>query len=232
MPNILTIDWDYFFKASRKIRDSFPPIPDGTVGAIPDNSLWLKHYKDEYEEVSIDSTSLTELIKVFYAGIPQIKFSFFSENHGEMLNVVRFICDNIGDNTPVNITNVDYHHDFSFSGFTPRCDNWGRLIQSDSFEWCSRPDSDRQSFGFPITDYFPVIEVSFGEVIKRLYSGYYQYVHLCRSDLYSPPKEDFLFDNLRVTLVKNSADVLNMEILSDRSNIEAQMTKLYKENQS
>lgn len=232
MPNILTIDWDYFFKASRKIRDSFPPIPDGTVGAIPDNSLWLKHYKDEYEEVSIDSTSLTELIKVFYAGIPQIKFSFFSENHGEMLNVVRFICDNLGDNTPVNITNVDYHHDFSFSGFTPRCDNWGRLIQSDSFEWCSRPDSDRQSFGFPITDYFPVIEVSFGEVIKRLYSGYYQYVHLCRSDLYSPPKEDFLFDNLRVTLVKNSADVLNMEILSDRSNIEAQMTKLYKENQS
>ena len=232
MPNILTIDWDYFFKASRKIRDSFPPIPDGTVGAIPDNSLWLKHYKDEYEEVSIDSTSLTELIEVFYAGIPQIKFSFFSENHGEMLNVVRFICDNLGDNTPVNITNVDYHHDFSFSGFTPRCDNWGRLIQSDSFEWCSRPDSDRQSFGFPITDYFPVIEVSFGEVIKRLYSGYYQYVHLCRSDLYSPPKEDFLFDNLRVTLVKNSADVLNMEILSDRSNIEAQMTKLYKENQS
>ncbi len=232
MPNILTIDWDYFFKASRKIRDSFPPIPDGTVGAIPDNSLWLKHYKDEYEEVSIDSTSLTELIKVFYAGIPQIKFSFFSENHGEMLNVVRFICDNLGDNTPVNITNVDYHHDFSFSGFTPRCDNWGRLIQSDSFEWCSRPDSDRQSFGFPITDYFPVIEVSFGEVIKRLYSGYYQYVHLCRSDLYSPPKEDFLFDNLRVTLVKNSADVLNMEILSDRSDIEAQMTKLYKENQS
>ena len=232
MPNILTIDWDYFFKASRKIRDSFPPIPDGTVGAIPDNSLWLKHYKDEYEEVSIDSTSLTELIEVFYAGIPQIKFSFFSENHGEMLNVVKFICDNIGDNTPVNITNVDYHHDFSFSGFTPRCDNWGRLIQSDSFEWCSRPDSDRQSFGFPITDYFPVIEVSFGEVIKRLYSGYYQYVHLCRSDLYSPPKEDFLFDNLRVTLVKNSADVLNMEILSDRSDIEAQMTKLYKENQS
>lgn len=232
MPNILTIDWDYFFKASRKIRDSFPPIPDGTVGAIPDNSLWLKHYKDEYEEVSIDSTSLAELIKVFYAGIPQIKFSFFSENHGEMLNVVKFICDSIGDNTPVNITNVDYHHDFSFSGFTPRCDNWGRLIQSDSFEWCSRPDSDRQSFGFPITDYFPVIEVSFGEVIKRLYSGYYQYVHLCRSDLYSPPKEDFLFDNLRVTLVKNSADVLNMEILSDRSDIEAQMTKLYKENQS
>lgn len=232
MPNILTIDWDYFFKASRKIRDSFPPIPDGTVGAIPDNSLWLKHYKDEYEEVSIDSTSLAELIKVFYAGIPKIKFSFFSENHGEMLNVVKFICDNLGDNTPVNITNVDYHHDFSFSGFTPRCDNWGRLIQSDSFEWCSRPDSDRQSFGFPITDYFPVIEVSFGEVIKRLYSGYYQYVHLCRSDLYSPPKEDFLFDNLRVTLVKNSADVLNMEILSDRSDIEAQMTKLYKENQS
>lgn len=232
MPNILTIDWDYFFKASRKIRDSFPPIPDGTVGAIPDNSLWLKHYKDEYEEVSIDSTSLAELIKVFYADIPQIKFSFFSENHGEMLNVVKFICDNLGDSTPVNITNVDYHHDFSFSGFTPRCDNWGRLIQSDSFEWCSRPDSDRQSFGFPITDYFPVIEVSFGEVIKRLYIGYYQYVHLCRSDLYSPPKEDFLFDNLRVTLVKNSADVLNMEILSDRSDIEAQMTKLYKENQS
>ena len=232
MPNILTIDWDYFFKASRKIRDSFPPIPDGTVGAIPDNSLWLKHYKDEYEEVSIDSTSLTELIKVFYAGIPQIKFSFFSENHGEMLNVVKFICDSIGDNTPVNITNVDYHHDFSFSGFTPRCDNCGRLIQSDSFEWCSRPDSDRKSFGFPITDYFPVIEVSFGEVIKRLYSGYYQYVHLCRSDLYSPPKEDFLFDNLCVTLVRNSADVLNMEILSDRSDIEAQMTKLYKENQS
>ena len=231
MPNILTIDWDYFFKASRKTRDSFPPIPDGTVGATPDNSLWLKHYKDEYEEVLIDSCSLAKLIQVFYVGIPQIKFSFFSENHGEMLNVVRFICDNLRDDTLVNITNVDYHHDFSFSGVTPRCDNWGRLIQSDSFEWCSRSDSDRQSFGFPIMDYFPVREVSFGEVIEKLYSGYYQYIHLCRSDLYSPPKEDFLFDNLRTALVKNSAGVLNLETIPDRSDIEAQMTKLYEENQ-
>ena len=231
MPNILTIDWDYFFKASRKTRDSFPPIPDGTVGATPDNSLWLKHYKDEYEEVLIDSCSLAKLIQVFYVGIPQIKFSFFSENHGEMLNVVRFICDNLRDDTLVNITNVDYHHDFSFSGVTPRCDNWGRLIQSDSVEWCSRSDSDRQSFGFPIMDYFPGRDVSFGEVIEKLDSGYYQYIHLCRSDLYSPPKEDFLFDNLRTTLVKNSAGVLNLETIPDRSDIEAQMTKLYEENQ-
>lgn len=229
MPNILTIDWDYFFKASRKIRDSFPPIPDGTVGAIPDNSLWLKHYKSEYKEIGFDTTSFEQLIKVICSSETKLRLSFSSENHGEMINVIKYICENLKDKaTTINITNVDYHHDFCFTGNTSRCDNWARLIQFDSFDWCCRPDSNKQSFGLNITDYFNVKEVAFSKVLTRLHLGYYQYVHLCRSDLYSPPKWDFLFDKLWITLKENSLDTASMGTLSNRKAICTQIVN--KEN--
>lgn len=230
MSNILTIDWDYFFKASRKIRDSFPKISDGALYSVPDNKLWLEC---PMKQVDVDKDSISLLEKALSNPNPIFSFSFFSENHGEVLNAVGFIRKHIGDSSPLTITNVDFHHDYSYNGgSTPRCDNWARILKEKEpdteFKWCRREDSVVTSFGEKV----PIKRCYFINVLRNIQSGVYDYVHLCRSDLYSPPKGDFLFDSLRSTIVKNSAGILDMETLSDRSDIEAQMTKLYKENQA
>lgn len=220
MSNILTIDWDFFFKASLKTRDSFPKIYDGALNSFPDNKLWLEC---PMKYVYVDRDRISLLKKALSNPHPVFTFSFLSENHGEVLNAVEFIRKYIGDNTTLTITNLDFHHDYSYNGgSTPRCDNWARILKEKEpdteFKWCRHEDSVVTSFGEEV----PVKECYFINVLRNISNGVYDYVHLCRSDLYSPPLADHKFKDILHEVNKQSRGMMRLDEIPDRSEVVSQ----------
>lgn len=207
MSAILTIDWDYFFNVDLNTRDfDFPQITDGRVKSIPDNKVWLE---DEIYKApqSFDNKSFIRLIQTLEK--VSIQAAFVSENHGEMFNVVTdYIRGEYKDTTSLEIVNIDYHHDYSYNnGENLCCDNWARLLTEKypgtTIKWCKKEDSVITSFGCHV----PVEKRTFNEVIKSLSVNHFDYIHLCRSDLYSPPLRDKKFDLLMDII----ADAASME---------------------
>lgn len=181
---VLTIDWDYLFKASREVRDNnFPEIEDGELNYLPDNSLWISSCA-----WNSDHSFDIEAYKQLFCAMCISNYNGFavSENHGEVANFIDYI-KSLSSSIELEVTNIDYHHDYSYSGSHPRCDNWARIVSEKypdtKLLWCKREDSVTTSFGVEV----PVEDVSFETILENLKSGYYQYVHICRSDLYSPP---------------------------------------------
>ena len=176
--NILTIDWDYFFNAPLSVRDEkFPDNPNGALDYKPDNSVWLNFI---CPEVTFDKKSYTKIVRA----IELLRFNSFSltENHGEMYNFVKYLVNKKGVDR-LTITNIDYHHDYSYSGSIPQCDNWFRLIDDIvpcKKRWCKREDSITTTFG----DKVPVEIVTFEQIVEELKNGEYDNIQF-RCSLYA-----------------------------------------------
>lgn len=234
MSQILTIDWDYFFHASLEVRDKyFPDITDGSLKSKPDNSKWLDI---ECPKFSVDWDNVQLLISVLSNVIPKVDISFISENHGEMYNVVKYIKEKVGDKDPLCITNIDFHHDYYYTnGNIPCCDNWLRLVKEqypDTIcKWCKRPDSVLSSFGDNVCETVPIYEDFLDCIMHNIESGVYKYIHLCRSDLYSPPLIDMSFEKVKEMLSKSSKSTKYIGTIPDRRVVSFKFMKKYlKEN--
>lgn len=225
--NVLTIDWDYFFLAPLAMRDEvFPRITDGKVGAIPDNSLWEEVDKSLIDDPTylIDRVKIDNLMSEIRT-MPRFKGFFLSENHGAMYEIMNQIIECEGENyVDYKITNIDFHHDYYFTnGNTPCCDNWLRLVNEQhdiaAIKWCMREDSVTTSFGEHIFDTTPIKIIQFYDILQRLELGMYNYIHLCRSDLYSPPVADYEFNALAEKLEEKSLASRKFGELEDRSRL-------------
>ena len=222
MSNILTIDWDYFFTASLNTRNKFPNVPNGELNSVPDSNAWFECLNDkDVCMVKLDEESLEDLEGRIILSEKYYNFCFLSENHGEMVNIIKFIRDNLNDKSSLTITNLDFHHDYSYSGSVARCDNWSRIIKSQdpeniNLEWCCRSDSVRTSFGVYVCNEVPIKPITFNKVMDNVSRGVYDYIHLCRSDLYSPPIAEFAFTALYDLMCKKSIGTLKMENIIDR----------------
>lgn len=219
MSSILTIDWDYFFNASLEDRNAFPDIFEGAVGSVPDNSLWNNSC---IKNICPDFSSITLLEKGLLSPKCNPIIGFFSENHGHMLNVINHIRGDY-DYTELEVTNIDFHHDYSYSGSSPRCDNWARLLKEKepniTLNWCKRPDSIITSFGENICDVAPINMVPFERVIENMSKGVYDYIHVCRSDLYSPPIADIQYNRICVKLAHKAKKCIELEGIINRPDL-------------
>lgn len=188
---ILTIDWDFFISVDTETRnDLYPNNTSGMLDSKPDNSLW------DSVDLSTTGFCVNDYDRI-YSAIESTKFifnsAFLSENHGEMYRIAhRLGVDNI-----TNITNVDFHHDLYVGcSHEPCCDNWGTLLLEENpnikFDWLCRHDSNKYSFGNPVN----ATQITMESVIGDIKQGNFDIIHLCRSDLYSPPKFDSEFFKL------------------------------------
>lgn len=230
MSQILTIDWDYFFHASLEVRDTcFPDITDGSLNAYPDNSKWLN--VDYLSKCCVDRDSVN-VLEALRGVTPKAKILFISENHGEMYNVVKYIKEKVKDTEPLCITNIDFHHDYYYTnGSIPCCDNWLRLVKEEYpdtvCKWCKRSDSVVSSFGENVCESVPIYEEFFGKIIRNIDAGVYNYIHICRSDLYSPPIADASFDEVVKSLSAISKSVKYVGTIPDREAIAYRCIKEY-----
>lgn len=192
--NLLTIDWDFFIDASLEERTyTFPRIVDGEWCCIPDNTVWdtlkikSKLFKQDLSNIISAIFSMNSIFNTFYV----------SENHGEAYNVFKK-CGGFK-----SVTNIDFHHDMYLGTSHLCCDNWCTILKSKynfDYYWVKRPDSITTTFGEEVN----ARVLCFDRVINNLKSGYYDVIHLCRSDLYSPPKFDQYFDYLMSTIKNKS----------------------------
>lgn len=200
--HFVTIDFDYFNDWKREVRDTFPPISDGSLGAAPDNKLWINFpgnrrfiakSGDHFSGDKFDAI-LSAFRMRFERGL-DIREAFTSENHGYAAIAVDKVTERHPD-SKLFVYNIDYHHDFSYCGSEIRCDNWLRLVQEKYPEsdcsWCGRKDSLTTSFGEEV----PVKRVNLDYLCSVIMTEPNLYVHLCRSDLYSPPAYDWAFMKL------------------------------------
>lgn len=212
MHKILTIDWDYFISVPLSVRDNdYPRVTSGNLGDKPDNRLWLDVDQSSSDFFMEEYTQLLEWIarrSICGASRTNHLHAFLSENHGFMYDIAT------GGEKPDAIYNVDFHHDVYFSGSKVNCSNWLALVQQKypdmkSF-WCSRPDSYTDTFG----QRAPVEDFPFAFLQDLVLEA--DVIHLCRSDLYSPPKFDHYFWGLWETIAKVSDLVDELETLEDR----------------
>lgn len=234
MKRILTIDWDYFFTSSLQVRDEFfPDIEDGSLSAIPDNEKWKRvQFLDNVKKIQPDWNAIHQFTLALKYMEIMPKIFFYSENHGEMYNAIKIIQEECPTDNLFYIVNVDFHHDYYYTnGEKPCCDNWLRLVHEKYpdtiMNWCSRKDSVQESFGINVCKEVPIKTISLKTVCQALQKGEFDYIHLCRSDLFSPPIVDGDFTIMLNWFERKSIQTIELGEIPDRRELAMGLRAVY-----
>ena len=223
---ILSIDFDFFQNVTTEDISSYPDGVDNTT-AISE-MVWASHYAMHGEHLnSIDIMHgefdmLKDILKKQKTSIPVMVTN--SHKH-----IYDFIYDH-SNGTPVELVNVDMHHDIINSNSKLDCGNWiSHLINNEKkngkrikFTWLANPISF-ETYG--IEDLFGfggkmehATKCSFSEIE----TDGFDIVFLCRSDPWTPPHLDKYFTEL-CEIIKGHFHEIWMERGIDKPRI------LYKE---
>lgn len=198
MKNILSIDFDYFIDTDVEIRNNVFPngldyAPKELIAQEWDN---LYHSYPELKNIGV--------IKDFYLLVDFLKRNkdkynyklgynvFFADSHSRIKQVI----DLVPLETNINITNVDFHHDyyhFFTGGQSYNCSNWlRRLLEERPFtavKWVRRSDSETVT----LSGAFPYYMTT---KIKSALEKDYDYIFVCLSPEWTPPHLYYLYQEL------------------------------------
>lgn len=185
--NILSIDWDYFMDVSNKIRArSFPDSPKDL--SLPlSNMVWGNYYTSLSEKdlmslkLKDDFDYLLEYIKntdlentIFVSSVTHVSiYNMFKE---------------FEISSPINLTNIDFHHDSFKVTDSLDCGNWVNYVLDEydiDMTWVKDKNSEMDGLNESIN------VVDNIEIIDNFKPDY---IFLCKSYLWSPPHfdDDFL----------------------------------------
>lgn len=200
--NVLSVDWDYLVNATEEER--LEMFPDGGNEDLPQTILdlvWSSRYAQfpDLSKIQVDFPAL-KIIKKFIQSHKTLK------TQGLVTDSHKYLYDMVSKahkkGQPINLINIDHHHDCYGSGQLPEidCGNWmiqmvenryNRLVspQDISYTWIKREDSDCEEFSKRFNwgksasiDYLNSVE---GFTIDLLF--------ICRSGVWSPPHLDKQF---------------------------------------
>lgn len=192
---ILSIDFDYFIDTDIETRNEL--FPDGCDNLDEKflTRLWEEFYLEhpELENIGVID-SYNELAKHIKLGNYILnKNLFVAYSHGDIYKLLK----DIPKEEPIDIINVDFHHDYYhiFSSDNElNCGNWVRRLfenRSDAnITWCKRYDSDIRT----LDGEFPHKIIN--EDISSLLDKKYDIIFLCLSPEWTPPHLYKLFYNL------------------------------------
>lgn len=211
MKRILSVDWDYFVKATAAER--FMLFPDGGNENIsPELQLFIWNsryaYNPQIRDISVlrfDYEAMHSIIDKFGE---KYRYSEVSAPHREVLVTIShkwaydFIKQRTRSSETFEVYNVDFHHDmyhYRLSSDEVNCGNWvNKLLDirpNMKYHWIKREDSDENSIG----DVPVACDINTMQEIKDLD---FDYIFICRSDCWSPPHLDNYFETLWVFLRK------------------------------
>ena len=108
--------------------------------------------------------------------------------------IIELISDSIAlalcDGISIEVDNVDFHHDRFDNGSNLNCGNWVLWLDDLvdlKYRWVSRKDSERGE---------ELCEIGISDLRED-----YDYIFLCKSDVWSPPHLDKKFNELQRLLV-------------------------------
>lgn len=197
---LLSIDYDYFQKVSVDIVREYPLGYDTPT----DISLyvWNEQYQDypELSSVKVMRDELETAKQILTRQNPNVPV-MIANSHKDVYD---FIHSRVKTDSPLEIVNVDMHHDmFNDHDATSDnpildCGNWISFLLEEykcHALWLPNPISrkiygiDKESLGETILDKLPVS-------LKELENEQFDLVFLCRSDIWTPPHLDDGFSEL------------------------------------
>lgn len=216
---VLSIDWDYFIKATANEREFM--FPDGGNEDLPEsvqNSVWASHYGNP--QYSLES------IKVDKEALKMLRFILSKQNvkNPPVMKVTdshkwayKFIQSHLKTpQQPIVLYNVDYHHDiYDISGSNEvDCGNWLRKLceysNVDAY-WVAREDSDPES-----ESQEPLPRATLEDIMDTQFDM----VFICRSGMWSPPHLDLEFIRLVSPYVHKWDASVEDAVLKSRYSVE------------
>lgn len=216
---ILSIDWDYFIRASIDTRIKL--FPDGGDYNLDlSNAIWLTHYVGPFASdlrkvgVSQKDLVLTQGVvqkQLINNGIPVA----VTESHVEIYEFIHLLQKKYKF-SEINLYNIDFHHDvFSQNKDKVDCGNWLNFIKqefSGDYSWISCPTS---------SDYGGAERLK-RVGIESIKNMDFDAIFICRSPLWSPPHLDKHFIDSFGFIKELPWSICQKYVFEDRFNSEFQ----------
>lgn len=205
---ILSIDWDYFIKATALQRGTlFPDGGNENISYTLQDFIWGSRYSScpELKDIGIllpDYYAVSHIILQFNSRIVDNFLATRNPDKCQMLVTVShkwiydFIMKRTEENEQFEVYNVDFHHDMynlRNGDEEVNCGNWVNcLLEKRSnmkYFWIKREDSETKILGGK------KVPCKFKK-LKDIEDLSFDYVFLCRSDCWSPPHLDSYFERL------------------------------------
>lgn len=216
MKRFLSIDWDYFIKATYDQRCTL--FPDGGNENLPDNIrnyIWDKMYSNpDLKEIEVidEYSTLISLCNLYRGNC------LVTDSHKHIYDL---IVGCTGSNEEFEIYNIDFHHDmyhFRTKGDRVNCGNWGTVLSEErpnmKMKWVGREDSATEVIGGDEVD---VEKITMQDVIEVFQKEGFDYLFMCRSALWSPPHLDYWFIRAVETLMHHCLVEYEEGILRERA---------------
>lgn len=209
--NVLSIDWDYLVDATMKQRNNmFPDGGNEKISRELGNIIWTNYYLDsKLKEMTFDKEAYGLIKKVINK---KCKQAMICNSHQHIYN---FILKHKPFYNGINIVNIDFHHDCYKNGY-PKidCGNWMFGIMDlfkdkGIYTWISRIDSDMNNCPS---------ELVITQDLDIITSYEWDYIYMCRSDMWSPPHLDSRFNKLYQDLIRNVETIIEKGIEESRYN--------------
>ena len=204
MKRILSLDWDYFIKATALQRGLlFPDGGNENISYALQDFIWDSRYANpELKEIGVLIKEYNTAYNILGKFIEKYICSCGANPHREVLVTIShrwiydFIMQRTTEDEELEVYNVDFHHDMynlKTKDQEVNCGNWVNCLFEKrhrmKYFWVAREDSERQVLGGePVecktTDFKDLKELDF------------DYVFICRSDCWSPPHLDTHFETL------------------------------------
>lgn len=230
---VLSIDFDYF----QKVNADFIAwnYPDGhDFGGDIALAMWSGHYGEEIidgkadimqKNVEIDKEELDILKRIINRNCGKVVDALITQSHKDIYD---YILSRVKGKKHIDLVNVDMHHDMVNDNENLDCGNWiGKLVEAHpntSVRWVANSISE-EAYGLG-----NALKEHILHSLKEIENEDFDYIFLCRSDVWLPPHLDNYFDELKETICDNVNEVLYNRAL-DRNRMETivEMRKQMKE---
>ena len=226
MIKVLSIDWDFFIDATLNQRMGW--FPDGGNENLPQpllNYIWISRYSENpIETIEADIESIKTCKQIIWNNSSEPTNICISDSHRFIFDDIKEICES-RPGEPVEIWNVDFHHDYYGVSDDVNCGNWvnhifdkthlsflsEELIRQSKYHWVGKEDSDRAKE--PINQPW-YSRNTLSEMKEHLEGTTFDLIYLCKSGVWSPPHLDKKFEDLGRVIYPN----IDSAIVSSPSN--------------
>ena len=220
MKRILTIDWDFFFNADFDTRDRIFLQGEDFAQSEADHKFQIR----AWEKMYLNHSDLIEM------GVKEDDYSSFShwltnytgkysisEGHEKVIDEILKITS---PDEEILVYNVDFHHDlyaYGTGSLKYDCSNWVLALKEMrpklKYVWVY----DETSQFSALYSENAILDNKFTEAerVNTFYERFSRvsipidFVHLCKSELWSPPHLDLRFNDLARCLTKAPPATIN-----------------------
>lgn len=200
--NILSIDFDYFQNIPDKnILYSYPDGHDLCTELsmfMWSNVYAYKKTADRIKSVGINQSDLQAVEEIIDTANPYTP-NWIVNSHIHMYDVVK-TARNEHPDADIHVYNMDLHHDCFGHSKQLGCGNWVLHVIQDfnvSVTWIANPT------GLELCDIPEILKDSTVTSIQDLDTKTFDFIFLCRSDVWLPPHLDSYFEELRQHMINS-----------------------------